>query len=484
MSKHTALKLAALSLTALLGCGGEEKSDNRDAASVEIAEEAAAESDAGFKALEYHRVGDSSTRVKVYRYARGHGDQHRVIFKYADLLNRAVQYKIDNPGSVVEVRFALYKISSDLFVGFDPERPDGYGLVNGRDIKTKVPGSPDAKPVLDGEGSEKLVYSILKAKKAGVDLKFVYHNPDDLGALQQYFGSTAASFSRQVNWGPEGVNQMHNKFLTVMTKSPTGRKSYAVYVATSNADAFGTDFKPLFDVAQTGVLVRGNAGLHDAYANYFRYLWDDAYDVLKFRKDVQAAHLRDELNYADANVQAYFFPIPKKNVEPGDDYTVAWVPKYNPIASLMLKMESATGPRHVKMSMYYCGAPTSYDWFSYRVLIGLDTVERVGGGSHIRTAINEGNTESELGSCDVFTLPDGHVLGRGARTHEKNTLFAFGRAQEFYSVTGSANLHRHEYTHKANNLLVLLERTAEHPIYNELKDQFYDVFNGDGATAE
>lgn len=110
------------------------------------------------------RSGETAA-VKVYHFAGRGGRAHRVIYKYADLLNRAIAHKLSPQGKYDEVfvNFAIYKIGIRTFVGFNPLKPESYGLVGGSDFA--------------GDDSEKLIYSLVKAAKKGVTVRMVYHNP-------------------------------------------------------------------------------------------------------------------------------------------------------------------------------------------------------------------------------------------------------------------------------------------------------------------
>jgi len=452
-----------------------------------------------------------SAQVKVYHYKPGSPRFHHVLFKYADLLNRAIAHKEQNPADQVEVNLALYKISKKTYVGFNPEDETTYGRVNGRDF--------------GGENSEKLVESIRKANGSGVKIRFVFHNTDlpcvfrssglpceaekpppsnacvflntdlpclgkkppsnqDEEGIYDYLGGANQTFARRVWWGPESYSQMHNKFLTMRILRKGAPISHAVYVSTANGDSFGNNFLPEWDVSQTGVLVRSNAKLHDAYARYFQLIWDyanHARGMEGFRDAVRASHDSGSLNYEDAHFQAYFYPMPlapteKTPLEKGDNYAAAWVKKFNPIAKLVGKLSDVKGARHVKLSGFWCGArPDSpADLYSQLLQSKLNDLHQNQGSQllHIRTAYN--NIVAE----DDPVCPLGQFDGRriGALTHEKNAMFAFGGPQEFYSITGSTNTHGAEFMYKANNLLVIREKGAR-PIYDFFKVIFYSAYD-------
>lgn len=89
------------------------------------------------------------------------GGPGHVIAKYSDLLQKAIAYKAAHPGDTVEVRFVTYRMSRDLYVGFNPSASTTYLKVSNTDFA--------------GADSEKLIYSFCKAAQAGIIVKMIIH---------------------------------------------------------------------------------------------------------------------------------------------------------------------------------------------------------------------------------------------------------------------------------------------------------------------
>ena len=119
----------------------------------------------------YSIIADGqNVRVKIYSF-KPYDSLNTVTFKYCDLINRAIAYKEKNSEVEVQIKFAIYKIEKDLYVGFNP-RHDSYGKVRGYDHGE--------------ENSEKLILSLIKAAKLKIYTRLIYHNPADDRGINNY----------------------------------------------------------------------------------------------------------------------------------------------------------------------------------------------------------------------------------------------------------------------------------------------------------
>lgn len=419
------------------------------------------------------RYDGKDVRVKIY--SRDVGDTtNSPVFKYGDLLNRAIRYKDANPGTEVTVRFAMYTLAYDVYVGFNPEDPASYGRVEGSDDFGK-------------ENAEKLAYSVLKAAMHKVNVDFVYQK-DPKGVpktVTDYVGEhlddpcTGDSGCqvrdylkfRKVTWGDASGQQMHAKYMTV--SHYLGDSGEAVldttYTTTTNIDRHDDRGIPVgHDWVQSGTLVNGHPELMQAYNGYFQKIYDNATDQTAFKKSVRDAHALGQLNYDDQHFSAYFFPIP-------DGPADAWNTAFNPIAKYVDQMGTLDGARYLKVNVYHLKT----DAFGQRLYEKLAAIYDPANPdlTHFRFVVqtNTGNGDWPLqGNYDrigkLWYAEDPTTVVK--ETHTKNTTFAFSETQQYYSITGSANLKSDENLSKANSSLVIKEFTTDHPVYNEYKKIF------------
>ncbi|GIG70030.1 hypothetical protein Pen01_63250 [Phytomonospora endophytica] len=427
--------------------------------------------------------------VRVKIYSRDVGDTtNSPVFKYGDLLNRAIRYKDANPSTEVTVRFAMYTMAHDVYIGFNPDDPASYGRVEDNDF--------------GGTNSEKLSYSLVKAAMHKVKVDFVYQKdaPDEMPPKSGNKTNTVLNYVtgllddpctgdancqvgdylriRKVTWGDASEKQMHAKYMTV--SHYLGDSGAAVlgttYTTTTNVDqhnSVGVPDGPIepdvvgnsddHNWVQSGTLVNGHPELMRAYDGYFGKIYDNATNQAAFHTAVRAAHAAGRLNYDDKHFSAYFFPIPET--------TDAWNTTFNPIAKYVDQMAKVSGDRYLKVNMYHLKT----DDFGERLYQELkkiydspDTALK-----HFRFIVktNTGNEELSLQSTygEIGKLKYYEADHGVKKTHTKNTMFAFSGPHEYYSITGSTNLKYDENTSKANSSLVIKEFTTDHPVYNEYK---------------
>lgn len=416
-----------------------------------------------------------NVRVKVYSRDVGEAKNHP-IFKYGDLINRAIEYKNEHPETEVRIKFAMYKIGSGSYIGFDPGHAS-YGYVKGNDH--------------GGDYSEKLIYSIVKAAKNQVHIDFVYHK-DNSGDVYGYINSFMEdpTFTdpskkvkdylklRKVSWGSDAFEQMHAKFLTVSHYAADDGSLIAdtTYTTTGNVDDHNSSGIPIGkDWVQSGLLINGHPQLMSSFNNYFDIIYDHAADQKSFHTAIRQAHAADALNYDDQHVSSYFYPIP---LSPEGNYTYvpetgdgdasngnAWDVEFNPIAKYVDQMASTPGDRYFKANVYHLKT----DNFGKKLYDELYAMyhDASPGLKHFRWVVNV-NSYNHVFPTNQFN--DIGIIKYPKATHAKDYLFAFSGISEYYTITGSTNLKLDEHVSKANVSVVIKEFTTAHPVYNEYKE--------------
>lgn len=419
----------------------------------------------------------SGKTVRVKAYSRDVGDaKNSPIFKYGDLLNRAIAYKNAHPSTDVNIRFAMYKMSNLAYVGFNPDH-SSYGYVKGSDF--------------GGDHSEKLMYSIVKAALNQVYIDFVYQAnvSDDVYTYITGFMEDPCVTDpsrkvkdylriRKVTWGTEAHQQMHAKFMTVSHYAGDGAAVLnTTYCTTGNVDNHGSsDGIPTGkDWVQSGVLINGHPELMQSYNEYFDLIFNNYNSQASFKSSVRAQHAMNSLNYDDAHFSSYFTPIP---VSPQGNYTYipetgdsssangnAWDTTFNPVAKYVAQMAVLPGDRYFKANVYHLKT----DNFGKQLYNELYNIYHSAspGLKHFRWVVKTNSYEH------IFPLSNFNNIGiitEPAATHSKDYLFAFSAVSRYYTITGSTNLKLDEYTSKANSSVVIKENTTAHPVYNAFKD--------------
>lgn len=216
-------------------------------------------------AVEYATRTKGNTKVRVYEQrlmpetsGGTSGGPGHVIAKYSDLVQKAIAYKAAHPGETVEIRFTTYRMSFDIYMGFNPSAST-YLRVSDSDFA--------------GSDSEKLIWSFCKAAQAGVIVKLIIHKAGESGiplsSITDYLdtsGGPNLSY-KIVGWGNSSNEQMHNKFLLV-NKTRSGSNDYhsIVYTTSANVDEWQA-YGPIGSKnwQQTGVLLYQNSGVYNAY---------------------------------------------------------------------------------------------------------------------------------------------------------------------------------------------------------------------------
>ena len=416
-----------------------------------------------------------TVRVKVYSRDVSEAKNHPV-FKYSDLINRAINYKNANPSANVYIRFAIYKIGENSYVGFNPSHSASYGYVKGFDH--------------GGANSEKLIYSIVKAAYNQVYIDFVFHKDnsgDTLAYLNGFMNNPCHTDSskkvsdylrvRKIGWGNESFQQMHSKFMTVSHYASDSGSLIAntVYATTTNIDDHDNNGIPIGkDWVQSGILINSHSELKASFDNYFNIIYNNYNNQTNFHSAVRTAHAGNSLNYDDYHFSSYFFPIP---LSPAGNYTYipetgdgspsngnAWDVNFNPIAKYVEMMAATSGNRYFKTNTYHL----KMDNFGKKLYDRLYQIYNAGDGGlkHYRLVVNT-NSYEHVYPLSLFNNIG--IIKEPKLTHAKDTTFALSSLSQYYSVTGSANLKLDAHFSKANNNIVVKEYTTEHPVYNAYK---------------
>lgn len=424
-------------------------------------------------ALYFNPTPDLNYRVKVYSQPYTHDkkkltDAH-VTFKYGDLINRAIRAKESLPEDneePVEIYFAIYKLARDVYIGINPNDKSSYGTVAGKDYGK--------------DSTEKLVYSIIKAAKAGVKVYLLLQKGEssqkDTDAITNYLNDEdnwdGEYLSKRVNlsiillkWGDDSDDQMHNKFMLLSHVKGDSGKVYknCVYTSTANVDTWG-DYNPDKKYYQSGVTVYDHGPLYQHYKNYFNIIRIHANkDQEGFAKEVIRRHREGSLNYVnqdDPYISAYFYPV---SPDLADENGL-----YSPFKEMIHKLSNQPDKeRWIKIHMAFFRE----DFWEPLAngISNADGVEKI--DLKIKTHDDKGVT---------FHGAKVKKYKTGCKTHVKNYQFALydndnGDIQ-YYSITGSLNAKDNGFTKKANNLLVIKD-SAEHPkaIYNIFKDMYIEV---------
>ena len=469
-----------------------------------------------------------SSQVKIYSRDIGETENH-VVFKYGDLINRAISYKENNPSTDVNIKFAIYKIGDKSYVVFDPNNTK-YGGVYGNDEA--------------GSASEKLIFSLVKAARRKVNIDFIYHkdNLDDSNACKanrsdnvwNYLTSRIESTdstdvdvpgSRELvsnylsvtrmDWEYSAHEQMHCKFITVSHYDDGGSgKLNTVYVSTSNVDDHDGALPDNKDWVQSGTLVNGNEGLFDAHNSYFDIIKNNYTSHSAFISDVRTQHASNNLNYHDKDFSTYFFPIP---LSPNGNYNTSlndwdasnatgWDTQFNPFSRYADSLgNSRDGGRYIKGNIYHIKWDNFTKAFRDKLEVEYDNRNTSHTTSFKFLVSTNSNADDDTsnnsiipGKCksdkdnygdgiqklkDEFVNTNAKIRNQnsdvvdtikatGAKTHSKDMIFAFSQHSRYASITGSTNFKLDAITSKANHSLVIKEFTTAHPVYNVFKDIF------------
>jgi hypothetical protein len=434
-------------------------------------------------AVEYPTRTKGNTQVRVYEQrlipaTSGSltGGPGHVIAKYSDLIQKAIAYKTAHSNETVEIRFTMYRMSYDIYMGFNPASSSTYLGVSDTDF-----ASAD---------SEKLIYSFCKAAQAGVIVKLIIHKNGEsaipLSTITNYLDTNGgANLSYKiVGWGDASNDQMHNKFLLV-SKTRSGSTDYhsIVYTTSANVDdwqAYGPISSKNWQ--QTGVLLYQNSGVYNAYKKYFDdALWPHAEDTsaAAFRSTMASLHAAPGgLNYAeDADgVSAYFYPAPAADL---------WSPAYNPVAKVFDIINNASGVTapFVKMNQAYLRFHhASWTEFGEIFMDEIDTMAARHGidlSDPVVANVRYVTMDDDDDGNDFKPIASNR-LSLNQPTHSKNFTFALtlNATPHYYSIGGSTNAKYNDFVLKANNMIMIHEvGSADKEVYQDFYDVFDYIFN-------
>ena len=412
------------------------------------------------------RIGGK--RIKFYRhdsYPKGSNGRYgrSVIFKFGDLIQRAIKYKEANKSKDVIINMAVYKIQQDVAIDIDPTSKY-YGRV-------KIHNA-------HGDGFWSIDELCKLAGDKGVQVRILY-NMDSIKSASETSTSwkkdtTLAGKShktciiRKVQWNPYNRDQMHNKFLTVNYYSGgSSTMRNTVYVSTSNIDHETY-------LGNTGVLINHHDGLYEAYNNYFQIIWENASNITSFRKAMTAAHQKTGgLNFDDGTFSAFFYPTPPIRSD-------AWDTTYNAVAKAVAGLDKSK-KNWIKINMWHF----KKDSFGARLISEMNDLPN----ASIKVAYSKDSSE-KLYDYAVSTKKMISLHGNNGQrnstgntsgiklvnyrdhggSHAKNFMFTthVGGKWKYWIITGSTNIKAGSFKTKGNNQLMIRSSSRE----------LYDLFGG------
>lgn len=382
------------------------------------------------------------------------------------------------------------------------------------------------------EDSTALIYELVEAANAGVKVRLLYHNPEELvdndepvDTIGEYLSSCFSDgpwndrgmrndnrrnfHIHRANWhNGRTTGQMHNKFLLAshmlgMDDDADGRvTTNSILVGTANLDSFNRYPNKRY-YAQSAILTVEEPGLFNAYQNYFQVLWDYtlASEEVEGEEDCSGPCLFEEfrdfmrsdkrpLNYisGDGKIQAFFYPLPSNEI---------WDIANNAVSKFVHAMTNENlRQRYMKIDMYHLKGGyfvqslanhTKNMTLHLRGFYQKDTKHDTTYSTLLNFQdIHDGDYDIRYGNGQVgYSDSEGeeYALSDCSRkTHTKNYLFSYHNTDGiklYVTVTGSTNGKDDAYNSKANNQLVVVEdkQKSETPIYLSHKDLFYGTFN-------
>ncbi len=427
------------------------------------------------------QVGEKAVRASFYSNRLGGKSEimrrNATVGAYGALIRNAIDYKRDNPGAKVEIRFAVYKMDLDLFIG-RLAGSDEYDCWSNR-----------SSECLD---SERLALSLTRAAQEGISVKLIWQNPGVDDGLEEFFKRTSDMENlqrRRVYWLLGNTKgQQHNKFMLVSHYRDDDLDfKDTVYVSTANTD--------YIDFSNTGLLIDNNTGLYLAYLRYFEKIFDSAhkFNDPKLNREsfwgqvrtgsdphdseptpfADYCHDNNNLNYSDGVFSAYFYPIPQHI---GKD---CWDIDFNPVARHVEEMIDSSWTdswvdNTVKINMFHWRL---YEGgFAWTLLSKLQNEFTPRYISVVTARDRRDALCGELCSW-VDDSSETHMeFAFGRRIHAKDYLFEIenGRNSKYFVITGSANAKSDAFNSKANNQLVVCETGETRPIY----DRYVEFFDG------
>jgi len=393
----------------------------------------------GKKVEFYHSLGHKNKKGKL--------DKGVVHFKYGDLVNRAISYKLNNPRSNVEIYISFYKLRRYLFMNFNPQDIN-YGSVSNFDTW--------------GSNSENFIFTLKKAIENKVTINLMFQRleyrrykstypslkrnlKNNVQKLIDFLNPKKTKYLKTVHidWGADSSKQMHNKYMLV---NYIAGHSSVVYTSSANMDRYNSPNQPSGGLEQMGVIVYDHKGLYDAYKRYWNIIAKNSLKIETFREAIRDAHnnQKDPLNYQDDFFSAYFMPLPVA-------CKAAWCTEYNPHVELVAKMKSASKDSEknlfVNMAYYKIKKNNNSD-FAYRFTNEFSKMHN----SFMRIYVEEDSEKLEPYKSD-------NVIINPRWTHSKVFLYSIiGKDNsDYYTVIGSTNFKNNSFMKKANNILMFKE---------------------------
>ena len=436
------------------------------------------------KVFNQDRTQVVAENVKIDVYSRQSGDKYNSpVFAVGDLINKSIDYKKLHPEEDVSINFAIYRMEIDTACYYK-KGSRNYGKMTSLDTEYT-------------DDCERVTYSMVKAAKNGINVKFIYHRDvtKHTAALKDYmdtFSDEPCFFDetkkvsdflevKHVKWDIDnaGIEQMHNKQLLVSDYLDFDGTEHhnAVWASTGNVDIHrSTTQTPRKDKdwANTGITISNHELVYNCNLKYFDIVFRNDVNRDGFTKEVLEQHengfyLDGGLNYVDDAFECYFTPFPQTN-------STLYDVMYNPYAKYIERMNECQDTISLHLNMYHMGVITNDsasrliltricdafenntnedNFFAYKQYKGITT-------DFENSAMV--NRMKQIGKCETNVM-----------THKKDALFYFGDTDEYICITGSLNVHHGEMFGKSNNCIVIKERGDKHPVYDRLVKAFYET---------
>ena len=414
------------------------------------------------------------------------GYMRTTIFKFGDLIQRAIDCKNIYPSIPVSISLAVYKLNGSVAMNVTRGDPDYGKVVNN---KSSLSGDHRYKTIKelfviagDVGVSFKLIYNMDLIESSG-ETDTDYTN--DLSLSENVLLSVYKTCEiRKANWNPYNNDQMHNKFMTISHHLDNdGSIIYnSTYVTTSNID---THTK----LGNTSLLFESNVGLYNAYGRYYNIIWNNYESIVNFRSSMTEAHRRNLLNYDTGSISAYFYPNPQIKEK-------SWDVDYNMVTKVLVEEIDRTAPIWVNIDMWHF--KFERDGFGHKLVDNLNDLTnasiKIIYSKDSRNGLYDYVTQSDSSNLSGFHSLNGERNQTGTRSlirkidysgsdggsHSKNFLFA--SSGKYWIITGSTNIKTNAFSKKGNNQVMI--RSGSNKLYNLYNASFTHYGNGEHVNSK
>ncbi len=280
-------------------------------------------------------------------HSRNVGDsQNSPVFKYADLLNRAIAYKNANPQTNVEVKFAMYTLAWALTSGSIPrirttaniDDHDNSGIPSGKDWVQSgilINGHPELMAsynkyfnlIYDNYNNQQNFHSAVRAMHASNSLNYddehfsSYFTPLPLSPQGNYVAGKSDKSSVQGNAWDVNFNPVA-KYTSQMA-TQTGNRYLKVNVYHFKMDNFGTTFynelANIYNSNSSGTKHFRFVVKENTYESTFSLTNLNNIGIVKFPKPTHAK----DITFAFSNIGSYYTLTGSTNLKLDDNLSKA-----------------------------------------------------------------------------------------------------------------------------------------------------------------